>query len=84
MRCHHRRFTALDRVMRGVAEILAQRGLLRPTEILPELRAVTLRGAALHTEPLTLGTLKKKMDVRVTFGRYFESRDKGRYARRAG
>lgn len=49
-----------------VAEILAQRGPLTPTEILPEFKAVTLRGAALHKEPLTLGTLRKKMDVRVS------------------
>ncbi|BAQ44692.1 MULTISPECIES: hypothetical protein [Methylobacterium] len=45
---------------------------------------MTLRGAALHKEPLTPGTLKKKMDVRVAFGRYFKSCDEGRYARRVG
>ncbi|AWN35133.1 hypothetical protein DK427_04725 [Methylobacterium radiodurans] len=73
-----------DRVMQEIAEVLVERGPLTPTEILPELRAVTLRGATLHKEPLTPGTLKKKMDVRVSFGRYFEPRDEGRYARRAG
>ena len=73
-----------DRVMREVAEILTERGALTPAEILPELRTWTVRGAALHKEPLTPGMLKKKMDVRVLFGRYFESRDEGRYARKAG
>jgi hypothetical protein len=73
-----------DWVMQEIAEVLVERGPLTPTEILPELRAVTLRGATLHKEPLTPGTLKKKMDVRASFGRYFEPRDEGRYARRAG
>ncbi|MDV2988462.1 UNVERIFIED_CONTAM: hypothetical protein Q9R58_29715, partial [Methylobacteriaceae bacterium AG10] len=72
-----------DRVMQEIAELLFERGPLTPVEILPELRAVTHRGAALHKEPLTPGTLKKKMDVRVSFGRYFKPRDEGRYARRA-
>jgi hypothetical protein len=44
---------------------------------------VTIRGAALHRKPLNPVTLKKKMDVRVFHGRYFELRDNGRYARRA-
>ncbi|WP_164712394.1 DNA-binding protein [Methylobacterium currus] len=72
-----------DRVMQEIAELLAERGPLTPTEILPELRAATLRGATLHKEPLTAGTLKKKMDVRVFHGRYFEPQDEGRYARKA-
>lgn len=40
-----------DRLMREIAEILAARGPLTPSEILPELRAVTIRGAALHRQP---------------------------------
>ncbi len=71
-----------DRVMREIADILAERGPLTPSEILPELRAVTIRGATLHKEPLTPGTLKKKMDVRVFFHRYFEVQKEGRYARK--
>ncbi|AYO83230.1 hypothetical protein EBB05_13805 [Methylobacterium brachiatum] len=67
-----------------VRSLLVERGPLTPAEILPELRAVTHRGATLHKEPLTPGTLKKKMDVRVFHGRYFEPRDEGRYARKAG
>ncbi|MFG7488779.1 DNA-binding protein [Methylorubrum rhodesianum] len=73
-----------DRVMQEIAELLVERGPLTPSEILPGLRAVTIRGATLHKEPLTPGTLKKKMDVRVFHGRYFEARDEGRYARKAG
>lgn len=73
-----------DRVMQEIADLLVERGPLTPAEILPELRAVTLRGATLHKEPLTPGTLKKKMDFRVFHGRYFEPRDEGRYARKAG
>lgn len=72
-----------DRVMQEVAELLGERGPLTPNEILLELRAVTLRGAALHKEPLTPGTLRQKMDIRVFHGRYFEAQDEDRYARRA-
>ncbi|MCI9878870.1 MULTISPECIES: DNA-binding protein [Methylobacterium] len=72
-----------DRVMREIGEILADKGALTPAEILPELRNWTIRGAALHKEPLTLGVLKKKMDVRVTHGKYFEPPQDGRYARKA-
>ena len=43
-----------------------------------------VRGATLHKEPLTPGTLKKTTDVRVFHDRYFELRDRGRYARRIG
>ncbi len=81
-RLHAEKFWA--RVMQEIAEVLVERGPLTPTGILPELRAVTLRGATLHKEPLTPGTLKKKMDLRVSFGRYLEPRDEGRYARRVG
>ncbi len=73
-----------DRVMQEIAELLVERGPLTPAEILPELRAVTHRGATQHKEPLTPGTLKKKMDVRVTHGRYFGLPKEGRYATRAG
>lgn len=73
-----------NRVMHEVAEILTHRGALPPAEILPELRTWTVRGAAPHKEPPTPGMLKKKIDVRVSFGRYFESRDEGHYARKAG
>lgn len=38
-------------VMREVAELLVKGGPLTPAEILPELRAVKLRGATLHREP---------------------------------
>jgi hypothetical protein len=72
-----------DRVMQEIAELLVERGPLTPAEILLGLRAVTLRGATLHKEPLTPGTLKK-MDVRVFHGWYFEPLDEGRYARKAG
>jgi predicted nuclease with TOPRIM domain len=71
-----------DRVMQEIAELIAERGPLTPDEILPELRAWTVRGAALHKEPLTPGTLRKKMDVRVTHRRYFEAPIEGRYPRR--
>ncbi|MEH3147562.1 MAG: DNA-binding protein [Methylobacterium frigidaeris] len=71
-----------DRVMQEIAELIAERGPLTPEEILPGLRTWTLRGAALHKEPLTPGTIRKKMDVRVTHRRYFEAPVEGRYARR--
>jgi len=73
-----------DRVMREIHEILPTSGTMGPDEILPELRQVTLRGAALHKEPLTPATLRKKMDVRVTHGKYFERDADGRYGRKAG
>ena len=81
------RFPALefwDRVMQEIFEIIPAGGALTPAESLPELRAVTLRGAALHKEPLNPATLKKKMDVRVSHNRNFEPRDEGRYARKVG
>lgn len=46
--------------MQEIAELIAERGPFMPDEILPELRAVTLRGVTLHKEPLTPGTLKKR------------------------
>ena len=71
-----------DRVMQEIAELITERGPLAPDEIIPELRAWTVRGAALHKEPLTPGTLRKKMDVRVAHRRYFEAPVDGRYGRR--
>ncbi|CAO4154437.1 hypothetical protein [Methylorubrum extorquens] len=71
-----------DRVMQEIFEIIPVGGALTPVEILPELRAVTVRGATLCKEPLTIGTLRKKMDVRVTHRRYFQAPVDGRYARR--
>ncbi|MBB5758378.1 hypothetical protein HNR00_003098 [Methylorubrum rhodinum] len=68
--------------MQEIAELIAERGLLTPEEILPDLRTWTVRGAALHKEPLTPGRLRKKMDVRVTHRRYFKAPVHGRYARR--
>ena len=68
--------------MQEIFEIIPAGGAMTPAEILPELRGVTLRGAALHKEPLNLGTLNKKINVRVARNRYFEPRDWGRYARR--
>ncbi len=73
-----------DRVMREVWKILPAEGAMTPEEILPGLKCVTVRGAALYREPLTPVTLKQKMDVRVAHGRDFEPRDEGRYARKAG
>jgi hypothetical protein len=44
---------------------------------------MTHRGATLNKEPLTPGSFKMKMDVRVFHGRYFEPQDEGRYAGKA-
>lgn len=73
-----------DRVMQEIFEILPSVGTMNAAEVLPELKARTLRGAALHKEPLTAATLRKKMDVRVTHGRYFEAHPDGRFGRLAG
>ncbi len=73
-----------DRVMREIFEILPTTGTMALDEILPELRPWTIRGAALHKEPLTPATLCKKMEVRVIHGKYFEREKDGRYARKAG
>jgi len=72
-----------DRVMQEIFEILPPAGTMSAAEVLPELKARTLRGAALHKEPLTAATLRKKMDVRVTHGRYFEAHPEGRFGRRS-
>lgn len=71
-----------DRVMQEIAELIAERGSLTPDEILSGLHTWTFRGAALHMESLTAGTLRKKIDVRVTHRRYFEAPLEGRYGRR--
>ncbi|MCJ2043194.1 hypothetical protein MKK58_01315 [Methylobacterium sp. J-078] len=60
-----------DRVMQEVRDIIRNGSAMTSAEILPEIRTWTVRGAALHKEPLTLGVLKKKMDVRVTRCKYF-------------
>ncbi|MCJ2067712.1 hypothetical protein MKK75_02645 [Methylobacterium sp. J-030] len=70
--------------MQEIFEIIPAGGAMSPAEILPELRAWTIRGSALHEAPLTPAALRKKMDVRVSHDRYFETRDQGRYARKIG
>ena len=70
--------------MREIAEILADEGAMTLAEILPELRTWTVRGAALYKEPISPGVLKKKMDVRIKHGKYFDPRDDGHYACKAG
>lgn len=73
-----------DRVMREVFEILPATGTMAPDEIMQSLRVETFHAAALHNEPLTPSILRKKMEVRIAHGRYFERLEDGRYARRAG
>lgn len=71
-----------DRVMQEVHDIIPDGSAMTPAEILPEIRTWTIRGASLHKEPLTPGVLKKKMDVRIKHGKYFEAQPQGRYGRR--
>lgn len=73
-----------DRVMREIFEILPATGTMALDEILPALRSMTFRGAALPEQALTPAILRKKMEVRIAHGRYFERSENGRYARRAG
>lgn len=73
-----------DRVMREIYEILPASGTMHPDAILPELRFRTIRGAALHKEPLTVNVLKKKVDMRASHGKFFEKHPDWQYARRAG
>jgi hypothetical protein len=68
--------------MQEIAKFLVERGPFTPSKLLPRLRAMTLRGAILHKEPLIRGTLKNKMDARVSFSRSFVACDDGRYAHR--
>lgn len=46
--------------MQEIAKFLVERGPFTPSKLLPRLRAMTLRGAILHKEPLIRGTLKSK------------------------
>ncbi|KQQ39279.1 hypothetical protein ASF58_22470 [Methylobacterium sp. Leaf125] len=69
--------------MHEVHDIIPDGSAMTPAEILPEIRTWTVRGAALHREPLTLGVLKKKMDLRVTHGKYFAPPREGRYIHKA-
>ncbi len=49
--------------MEEIAELHVGRGSLTPSEILPGLRAVMVRGATLHKDSRTPGTLRRKMDA---------------------
>ena len=72
-----------DAVMREVYELIPADGALTAEAILPDLRASTIRGAALQHDDLTVPNLREKMRVRVTHGWYFTVDDHGNFARGA-
>lgn len=70
-----------DAVMREVFELMPVDGTLRAEGILPDLRASTIRGAALQHDELTVGILREKMRARASQGWYFTVDDDGNFGR---
>jgi hypothetical protein len=60
-----------DRVMREVYELLPADGTMTAAQVIRLLKPATVRGAAEFKEPMTPGTLHKKMAGRVKQGWYF-------------
>ncbi len=61
-----------DRVMQEVYELLPPSGTMTPANIMTKLRRSTIRGGRLVKEQLDEAVLRRKMDVRVEWERYFE------------
>jgi hypothetical protein len=73
-----------DRVMQEVHDLLPPDGEMRAEEILPRLKPSVHRGARLYKEPLDAATLKKKLKVRVSHGKYVAEGSDGGFIRRVG
>lgn len=71
-----------DRVMREIYEVLPVDGSLKVAEIEPLLGRDLVGEAKGHVEPWTHETLRKKMDQRVLWKKYFAKAQGGRYSRR--
>lgn len=77
-----------DRVMREIADVLPEGGWVADRQLLRLLPPSLAREAITRGDDLTRGRLNKKMGVRVTHAKYFESEDREDgsrwYRRRAG
>lgn len=73
-----------DRVMQEVYELLPADGTMSPADIMKKLRRSTIRGGRLVKEQLNEATLRKKLEVRIGWERYFERVGEDSYARLAG
>lgn len=73
-----------DRVMQEVYELLPAGGAMSPAEIMMKLRRSTIRGGRLVKEHLDEVMLRKKMDIRVEWDRYFDKRGDDLYGRLPG
>lgn len=65
-----------DRVMREIADVLPQGGWVADKQVLRLLPPSLAREAITRGDDLTRGRLNKKMGVRVTHMKYFESEDR--------
>lgn len=75
-----------DRVMRAIKDVLPHGEWVRDRDLLGLLPPSLAREAIVHGDPLTRGTLNKKMGVRITHGKYFdrnEGENGARFYRRA-
>ncbi len=73
-----------DRVMQEVYELLPVGGAMSTAEIMMKLRRSTIRGGRLVKEHLDEVMLRKKMDIRVEWDRYFDKRGDDLYGRLPG
>lgn len=77
-----------DRVMREIADVLPEGGWVADKQVLRLLPPSLAREAITRGDDLTRGRLNKKMGIRVTHTKYFESEDREDgsrwYRRRAG
>lgn len=73
-----------DRVMQEVYEILPAKGTMSPADIMMQLRRSTIRGGRLVKEHLDEAMLRRKMDIRVGWDRYFDKGEDDSYGRLPG
>lgn len=66
--------------MQEAYEILPPQGSMSVADIMARLRAATLKGGRLVSEPLSEGMLRKKMEIRAEHEHYFEKLGDNAYA----
>lgn len=72
-----------DRVMQEVHDLLPPDGEMKAEEILSRLKSSIHQGARMHKEPLDAATLRKKLKVRVSHGKYVAEGVDGGFVRRS-
>lgn len=70
--------------MQEVYEMLPAEGTMSPADIMMKLRRSTIRGGHLVKEHLDETMLRRKMDIRVGWDRYFDKSGNDSYGRLPG